>query len=94
MMFLLNVEPITISRGAKEGGSFVDGRFQPASPSVINAYASVQPTTGKEVMQLPEADRYRQTLKMLSESEFVENDIITRDSNGLKYEALRVEDWS
>lgn len=87
-------ETITITTGAKSGGSFVKGRWSPgadASPGGI--LANVQPLNGKEVLQLSEGDRTCQTLKIYTDDPIALNAIVTRDIDGLKYEVLKVDHW-
>lgn len=87
-------ETITITTGAKSGGSFDSkGRYSLGATTSAEALANVQPLNGKEVLQLSEGDRTRQTLKIYVDDPVLANDRITRNLDGLKYEVLKVDHW-
>lgn len=76
-MSLLRQEEILIKRPG--GGSYVDGHFIPATPTIISSvYANVQPIDGDELLLLPEANRSPDTLKWYSETEMRVDDILKR----------------
>jgi hypothetical protein len=88
-------ETITITTGAKSGGSY-DGKGRWAAGAVdepIPIEANVQPLNGREILQLPESDRTRQTLKIYSDEALPANSIVTRSFDGLKYEVLKRDHW-
>lgn len=87
-------ETITVVTGAKSGGSLNDkGRWSDGATTSTEMRANVQPLSGKEVLQLSEGDRTRQTLKIYVDSPVLANDRITRNLDGLKYEVLKVDHW-
>lgn len=88
-------ETITITTGAKSGGSFDNkGRWTPgADDTPVEVLANVQPLNGKEILQLSEGDRTRQTLKIYSDDALPANTIITRNIDGLNYEVLKRDHW-
>jgi len=89
-MSLLGSETITLKRRA--AGSYVNGHFVPGAESSSSIEASVQPLTGSEILQLPEADRKKEVWKVFSESEILANDTITKSSKN--YEVRSVRDFS
>ena len=87
-------ETITIVTGAKSGGSYDnDGLWSPGATTSIEVLANVQPLNGKEILQLSEGDRTKQTLKIYSDSAIPANAIVTRNYDGLKYEVLKRDHW-
>lgn len=87
-------EIITIVTGAKSEGSFGDkGRWSEGSTISVEVLANVQPLNGKEILQLSEGDRTRQTLKIYSDDQIPANARVTRNIDGLKYEVLKRDHW-
>lgn len=89
-MSLLDNESIVITR--KTGGGYTGGHYVDGTSANSTIRANVQPLTGKEILQLPEGDRLRESLKAFSTSEIRVNDIVTRNSK--TYEVQRVNDLS
>ncbi len=89
-MGLLDNESITVKR--KAAGAYVNGHYVTGAESNYSALASVQPLSGEEILQLPEADRKRESLKMFTPSEIKVNDTVTRA--GRNYEVQKVMDFS
>lgn len=87
----LKVEPITVTRSAQ--GEYVDGRYVPGDNQTFEAFGNIQPLNGKELLQLPEGDRQRQTLKIYTAFALENNDTVTR-SDGIQHEVQAVEDWT
>lgn len=94
MSLLLN-EKITIRR-EDAGGEYVDGHYvavDDESPAPT-AKVSIQPLTGKEIIQLPESDRIRQPIRIYTDYQLDTNDIIVRKSDNKEYEIQSVENWA
>ncbi|HUU40705.1 MAG TPA: hypothetical protein VMW42_07185 [Desulfatiglandales bacterium] len=89
-MSLLTLESVTLTR--KAAGSYVNGHYVDGAVASSTIEANVQPLTGKEILQLAEADRNRESLKAFSTSEIRVNDIITRSSK--TYEVQKVADYA
>lgn len=89
-MSLLTLESITLTR--KAAGSYVGGHYVDGTGTSSMIEANVQPLPGKEILQLAEADRTRESLKAFSTSEIRVNDIITRSSKD--YEVQKVADYT
>ena len=89
-MSLLKLETVTLKRSA--AGSYVSGHYVAGTESSSSIDANIQPLPGKEILQLPEADRNRESLKVFSESEILVNDTIVRSSKN--YEVQKVADYS
>ncbi len=89
-MSLLTLESITLTR--KAAGTYINGHYVDGAGTSSTIEANVQPLTGKEILQLAEADRNRESLKAFSTSEIRVNDIITRSSK--TYEVQKVADFS
>jgi len=89
-MSLLDAEIITIKR--RTTGSYVQGHYVDGTESSSAINANVQPLTGKEILQLIEADRIRESLKILTVSEIRVNDTVVR--GGKNYEVQKIADFS
>lgn len=89
-MTLLKNETITITR--KSTGSYENGHYVEGAGTNSSIQANVQPLSGSQILQLPEADRKKESLSILTESEVRINDIVTR--GGKTYEVQRVEDFN
>ncbi len=89
-MGLLDNESITVKR--KAAGSYLNGHYVAGAEAEYSALASVQPLSGEEIMQSPEADRKRESLKVFTTSELKVNDTVTR--SGRDYEVQKVMDFS
>lgn len=85
-MSFLRTESLTIKR--KAAGSYVNGHFVAGDESTISIDADVRPLTGIQILQLPEADRKRESYNLYTESEIKVNDIVVRDSK--EYEIQKV----
>lgn len=78
-------------------GSYVDGEWVPGIETVIPITASIQPTTGEEMLSLPEGRRNRKTYALFTSTpvQLIVNlqnpDQI--DIYGERYEIIRVEIW-
>ena len=89
-MSLLKLESVTLIR--KATGSYVDGHYVEGTASSYVIEANIQPLSGKEILQLPEADRTRESLKVFSTSEIRVNDTVTMSTKN--YEVQKVADFS
>lgn len=87
--------PLTIYR--QVGGSYFQGRWTGQTETSFSITASIQPTTGEELMTLPEGRRNRKTYALFTSTkiELIDNaqnpDQI--DIYGERYEVVRVEPW-
>lgn len=91
-MSLLPNEKMTIRREGS-GGSYEKGHRVSAADNLLKAEGSIQPLNGKEVLQLPESDRIRQSVKIYSAFAFQTNDIVVRMSDNAEFEVQKVENW-
>lgn len=81
------------------GGDYVDGTFIAGSTSEIETVMSIQPLNGRELINLPEAQRTRQMMKgyasielfTATQSTSKKADLITYQSK--TYEVQSVEAW-
>ena len=88
-------------KGERPSGSYVQGRWTPGTPAVIQFSASVQPLRGKELEALPEGRRQAAAFKLYTDFKLltVNNqgqknpDVIVNPIDGLKYEVLQVFPW-
>jgi len=87
----LDVEQITVSRAGE--GSYVNGRFVPATPMIEVAEGNIQPLNGLELQQLPEGDQQRGVHKIYTAYALKNGDIVTR-VDGSRHEVQAVEDWT
>ena len=87
---LLNNTAITISR--KADSTYVNGHPVDEAETNPEIKANVQPLSGDEILQLPEADRQKDVKKLFSTSEILVNDIVPYNSKN--YEVQKVRDFS
>lgn len=87
--------PITIYR--KAAGAYVNGIWVEGAETTILITASVQPTTGEEMLSLPEGRRNKKTYALFTSTDI---NVIVGTSNpdqvaifGERYEVVRVEPW-
>lgn len=88
----------TVTRYAT--GTYTSGTFVAGATSTFSAVISAQPLTGKDLLNLPEAQRTRNYLKGYSATELFtaqqssseKADIVTID--GVDYEVQTVEYWT
>lgn len=90
--------PLNIYR--KSPGSFVQGRWVEGTETLIPITASIQPTTGEEMLSLPEGRRNRKTYSLFTSSPIEVINGLNNSSNpdqidifGERYEVVRVEVW-
>lgn len=90
--------PLNLYR--KNPGSFVEGRWVEAGETLIPITASIQPTSGEEMLSVPEGRRNRKTYSLFTSSK-VEvihglNNSVNPDQieiYGERYEIVQVEVW-
>jgi len=90
-------QTVTVNRRA--AGAWVAGDWVPGTPSTFDITMSVQPLTDKELLDLPEAQRTRRTIKgytdtflnTTSKEDATEADLVEYD--GRDFEVQRVEQW-
>jgi len=93
----INTGTIEIKRRA---GRWEDGRWVEEVTDTITTDASVQPITGNDLLQLPEARRTRRNLGFFTDIELKtadEHNVKNADvviHRGISYEIHTVEDWS
>jgi hypothetical protein len=87
--------PVNLYR--KTGGSYVNGIWVEGGETLIVITASIQPTTGEELMCEPEGRRNRKTYSLFTSTDV---NIIAGGKNpdqvqifGERYEVTRVEPW-
>ena len=91
-------DTVTVTRYA-DGGEWIDGLFVAGPSSEIETIMSIQPLNGRELMNLPEAQRTRQMMKGYASIELFTSgqsagkkaDLITYQSK--TYEVQSVEAW-
>lgn len=87
----LDTEQITVSRAGQ--GSYVNGRYVPATPVEEVTEGNIQPLNGIELQQLPEGDRQRGVHKIYTAYALENGDIVTR-ADGSRHEVQAVENWT
>lgn len=87
--------PVNLYR--KTAGSYVNGVWIEGAETLIVITASIQPTTGEEMLSLPEARRDKKTYALFTSSDV---NVIAGGANpdqvqifGERYEVVRVEPW-
>ena len=91
-MSLLHNEAITIKRYST--GSYEKGHFVEGTEISITGYANIQPLNGNELLQLPEGDRQKESIKVYSLDTVLRNKDILVDSNSNEYELQQVKNYS
>lgn len=88
---------VTVTRTAP--GAYANGEYVPGATSTFTTTMSVQPINGRELLNLPEAQRTRQWVKGYSPVELItanQTSSIKADLvsyNGRSYEVQKVEYW-
>lgn len=87
--------PHTVFR--KDGGAYVDGIWVEGTETMIPITCSVQPTTGEEMLSIPEGRRNRKIYSLFTSTHI---NLIVAGKNpdqieifGERYEIFRVEPW-
>lgn len=88
--------PLTVYRQA--AGSYVNGVWVPGAETAIMITASIQPTTGEEMLSLPEGRRDRKTYALFTSTklEVVRSPLLNPDQIiifGERFEIIRCEIW-
>ena len=91
-------EDITLSR-PNASGSYVDGLWEDSARSTSTIRGSFQPIRGNELVNLPEAQRTRELVKIYTEAELRTEDTTAKTVadiliyNGIEYEVIQVSIW-
>lgn len=87
--------PVNLYRYA--AGAYVNGLWVQAAPTLIPITASIQPTTGEEMLSIPEGRRNKKTYSLFTSTDV---NVIAGGANpdqvdifGERYEVVRVEPW-
>ena len=87
--------PVNLYR--KAAGTYVNGIFVEGAETLIIITASIQPTTGEEMLSLPEGRRDKKTYSLFTSTDI---NVIVGGANpdqvlifGERYEVVRVEPW-
>lgn len=87
--------PVNLYR--KAPGSYVNGLWVEGAETLIVITASIQPTTGEEMLSLPEGRRNKKTYSLFTSTDI---NVIVGTANpdqvqifGERYEVVRVEPW-
>lgn len=87
--------PLNVFR--KNAGSYVNGQWVDGGETLIPITASVQPTTGEEMLSIPEGRRNRKTYSLFTSTKI---ELIHSGANpdqidifGERFEIFRVEIW-
>lgn len=103
----LTISGIIVTEGASQPvgsittitGGYVDGVYQEGATSVFDAVMSIQPLSGKELLQLPEGERTRRHVKGYTATELktadqAESRKADRVAYGdVEYEVQNIETW-
>ena len=88
---------VSVKLYRKNAGSYVNGVWVEGSETLIPITASIQPTTGEEMLSLNEGRRNKKTYCLFTSTNV---DIIVNGKNpdqveiyGERYEVFRVEPW-
>lgn len=90
--------PVNLYR--KNPGAYVDGRWVEGGETLIVILASIQPTTGEEMLSIPEGRRDRKTYALFTKTPVEVIHGVNNSTNpdqveiyGERYEVTRVEVW-
>lgn len=91
-------KPLTLYR--QNPATYVNGVWVPAGETAIPITASVQPTTGEEMLSLPEGRRNRKTYSLFSSTPIEVIHGVNNSANpdqieiyGERYEIVQVDVW-
>ena len=93
-------ETLTLSRVSTTYTQDTRGAVVPAGRTSTSFVASVQPITGRELLNFPENQRVRQPIRIFTETELKtvdQNNKTTQDiviRGGIEYLVSTVEDWT
>lgn len=82
-------ESVTVTR--KGVVKYVDGKPSYPSPTRFQLIGAVQPLNGRELLLVPEGDRFKEQYWVFTQNDIRVNDIVTRC--GANYQVQAVEDW-
>ena len=88
---------VTVTRFA--GGSFVNGTYVAGASSTLSPVMSIQPLGGKELLNLPEAQRIKRFVRGYTATElFTAEQVPSKKADrvafeGVNYEVQKVENW-
>lgn len=87
--------PVSLYR--KSPGAYINGVWVEGAEALISITASIQPTSGEEMLSLPEGRRNRKTYSLFTSTPI---QVIAGGANpdqvviyGERYEVVRVEPW-
>lgn len=83
-------ESLTAVREVKQ---LVDGKFVVLASSTFQFRANVQPVEGRDLLLVPEGDRFKENLWLFSQdpNALLLNDRVVRD--GVNYQVQSVQEW-
>lgn len=84
-------EPVTVARN-QACAVYVDGKLTTPPEFTFTATGSVQPLGGRDLLLVPEGDRYKEQLWFFTASKLKMKDRVTRC--GINYQVQAVEDWT
>jgi len=98
MIDSLFTEKVTVRR-VEGSGEYIRGRFTGVGVAEFDVMASVQPSTGEELLNPPEGQRTTEILNIFTKTElftveksqFKKADVVVY--NGRKFEVMKVERW-
>jgi len=82
-------ETLTVSRDGAV--TYIEGLPVKAAGTTFSIRANVQALDSKELLMVPELDRYRENYWVFTEEEIRVNDIVTR--NSVKFQVQQLEEW-
>ena len=88
----LHYENITIKRFIE--GSYIKGHYQQGISISFTGLGNIQPLNGKELLQLAEGDREKESIKIYSFDLAFQNDDILIDQYSNEYELQKIKNNS
>jgi hypothetical protein len=71
---------------------YTDGKPVKAAGETFSVVGNVQPLGGRDLLMVPEGDRYKEQMWIFTPFRLLINDIVTRC--GVNFQIQSVEDWS
>ena len=84
-------ETLTILREDPSAVRYVDGEPLRPPPTEYSFRCNVQPVSGRELLLVPEGDRFKEMYSVWSEGQFKVNDRVVRE--GANFQVQSVEYW-
>jgi len=89
---MLRNEAVTIKRYGQT--IYLKGHAVAGAETILLGDATIQPLNGKELLQLPEGDREKESVKIFTDTLELKNNDILICANNKSFELKEIKDWT